>query len=275
MAVPVDAEESLAGKFEAIFPHLDERQRRLLLGAEARAAGPWRVRAVAGGRGPRRRCRWGWRAGVGGLSRGPGAAAGRGPQGARRHWTRGWCRRCWRWWSRMSGATRSRRCGGRPSRPAHLAGELTRQGHRCQRRHGGGCCRRRGSACRATPRRWRGQRHPDRDAQFRYINEQAREHLAAGRAGDQRGRQEEGAGRAVRAGRPGVAAEGRPGAGRRTTTSRTRSGQAIPYGVYDLAANAGLVNVGTDHNTAAFAVESIRRWWHGRPATTTRTRGGC
>jgi len=38
-------------------------------------------------------------------------------------------------------------------------------------------------------------------------------------------------------------------------------GHAIPYGVYDVAANTGFVNVGTDHNTAAFAVESIRRWW--------------
>src|SRR5262249_50293277 len=37
--------------------------------------------------------------------------------------------------------------------------------------------------------------------------------------------------------------------------------KAIPYGIYDLAANAGWVNVGTDHNTAEFAVESIRRWW--------------
>jgi hypothetical protein len=38
-------------------------------------------------------------------------------------------------------------------------------------------------------------------------------------------------------------------------------GKAIPYGVYDVAADAGWVNVGTDHDTAAFAVESIRRWW--------------
>ena len=50
--------------------------------------------------------------------------------------------------------------------------------------------------------------------------------------------------------------------GPRPTTSLTDSaGKAIPYGVYDLAADAGWVNVGTDHNTAAFAVESIRRWW--------------
>jgi hypothetical protein len=38
-------------------------------------------------------------------------------------------------------------------------------------------------------------------------------------------------------------------------------GKAIPYGVYDVAANAGWVSVGTDHDTAAFAAESIRRWW--------------
>jgi Rhodopirellula transposase DDE domain len=43
-------------------------------------------------------------------------------------------------------------------------------------------------------------------------------------------------------------------------------GKAIPYGVYDILQNTGFVNVGHDHNTAAFAVESIRRWWqqHGR-----------
>jgi hypothetical protein len=38
-------------------------------------------------------------------------------------------------------------------------------------------------------------------------------------------------------------------------------GKAIPYGVYDVSANTGWVNVGTDHDTAAFAVESLRRWW--------------
>jgi hypothetical protein len=42
--------------------------------------------------------------------------------------------------------------------------------------------------------------------------------------------------------------------------------RAIPYGIYDLAGNTGWVNVGTDADTAAFAVESIRRWWHGAGA---------
>ena len=40
-------------------------------------------------------------------------------------------------------------------------------------------------------------------------------------------------------------------------------GKVAPYGVYDIAANTGWVNLGIDHDTAAFAVESIRRWWRG------------
>jgi hypothetical protein len=39
-------------------------------------------------------------------------------------------------------------------------------------------------------------------------------------------------------------------------------GKAVPYGIYDVVANTGWVNVGTDHDTAAFAVESLRRWWN-------------
>jgi hypothetical protein len=42
---------------------------------------------------------------------------------------------------------------------------------------------------------------------------------------------------------------------------RRELGKAIPYGVYDLGANAGWVSVGTDHDTAAFAVATLRRWW--------------
>jgi hypothetical protein len=55
--------------------------------------------------------------------------------------------------------------------------------------------------------------------------------------------------------------------------NRQGPGKAIPYGIYDIAANTGWVSVGTDHDTAAFAVASIRRWWQARgrhdyPATT-------
>ena len=77
--------EVLAAKFEAVFPHLDERQRRLLLGAEARALGHGGIRLVARAAGVREATvslgasgagRWGGAAG-------PGAPAGRGPQAGR------------------------------------------------------------------------------------------------------------------------------------------------------------------------------------------------
>ena len=60
-------------------------------------------------------------------------------------------------------------------------------------------------------------------------------------------------------------------------------GRAVPYGIYDLAANAGWVSVGMDHDTAAFAVQTIRRWWQdvgaarypgARHLTITADRGG-
>ncbi|MDQ0578124.1 hypothetical protein QF030_000302 [Streptomyces rishiriensis] len=52
-------------------------------------------------------------------------------------------------------------------------------------------------------------------------------------------------------------------------------GRAVPYGIYDVAANTGWVNVGTDHDTAAFAVESIRRWWNATGRAVYPTAGGC
>ena len=52
------------------------------------------------------------------------------------------------------------------------------------------------------------------------------------------------------------------------------AGKTIPYGVYDVRANSGWVSVGTDHDTAAFAVQTIRTWWHkaGQPAYPDATR---
>ena len=71
-----------------------------------------------------------------------------------------------------------------------------------------------------------------------------------------------------------MAAEGKPERVRHTT-SRPGVGKAIPYGVYDLAANGGWVNVGTDHDTAVFAVASIRRWWKVRGRTLAPEHAGC
>jgi transposase len=107
-----------------------------------------------------------------------------------------------------------------------------------------------------------GGEHPDRNGQFEHLNAQAAAFLAAGEpvvSVDAKKRELVGdfknAGREWH--RQGEAEDVRvydfPIKG---------LGRATPYGVYDLGRNAGWVNVGIDHNTAAFAVESIRRWWN-------------
>ena len=82
-----------------------------------------------------------------------------------------------------------------------------------------------------------------------------------GRAGDLGRHQEEGIGRRLQERRPRVAAEGRTRAGARPRLRHPELGRAVPYGVYDIADNAGWVSVGIDHDTASFAVNAIRRWW--------------
>lgn len=95
--------------------------------------------------------------------------------------------------------------------------------------------------------------------------------------GDQCGHQEEGTGRVVYCSNPGV--EWRPkGSPEQVSTHDfpdRQLGKAVPYGIYDVAANAGWVSVGIDHDTAAFAVESMRRWWNGTGRAATRGRADC
>src|SRR5208282_3129886 len=106
-----------------------------------------------------------------------------------------------------------------------------------------------------------GQRHPDRDAQFRYINEQVKAHQgAADPVISVDTKKKELVGQFKNGGRE-WRPKGRPVAARTHDFPGDSAGKAVPYGVYDLTANTGWVNVGTDHDTAAFAVESIRRWW--------------
>src|SRR5260370_853291 len=143
MRVAEGFEEPLAAKFTVLFPHLDERQRRLLMGAEARAVG--HGGGQLGGRAA------GGRAGAGGAGRG-GAV--------------------------ISVDTKKKEKVGDYANPG---GEYQPKGR---------------------PVRVRDHDFPDKEA-----------------------------------------------------------GKAVPYGVYDVAANTGWVSVGADGDTAAFAVESIRRWW--------------
>ena len=258
-----DSRELLAAKFEAIFPHLDERQRRLLMGAEARALGHGGIRLVARAAGVREAT---VSLGVDELDSGAGPLGrARRPGGGRKRVAdvdpgllpallalvepeeRGDPMSPLRW------TTKSTRT---------LAGELTRQGHRVGADTVGDLLRAEGFSLQGNAKTIEGQRHPDRDAQFGYINEQVKAHQGtADPVISVDTKKKENVGEFRNGGRE-WRPKGEPAGVRTHDFPDEQLGKAIPYGVYDLAANAGWVNVGTDHDTAAFAVESIRRWWN-------------
>src|SRR5437660_4357527 len=98
MRVAEGFEESLAAKFQVLFPHLDERQRRLLMGAEARVLGHGGIRLVARAAGVREAT---VSLGVDELDSGAEPLGGRGGRAGaasgQPSWIGGWSRRCWRW----------------------------------------------------------------------------------------------------------------------------------------------------------------------------------
>ena len=257
--------EMLAAKFGVILPHLDERQRRLLLGAEARALGHGGIRLVAGA------------AGVREATVSLGAAeleAGAEPLGR----------------VRRAGGGRKRAAEadpglvpallalvepderGDPESPLRwtvksvraLAAGLAAQGHPVSAETVHRLLRAQGFSLQANAKTIQGRQHPDRDGQFRYINAQAAEHMAAGDpVVSVDAKKKEQVGQYASPGRT-WRPSGDPVQVRDHGFPDQDTGTAIPYGIYDLAANAGWVNVGTDRNTAEFAVESIRRWWKAR-----------
>jgi hypothetical protein len=147
----------------------------------------------------------------------------------------------------------------------HLAAELTRQGHRVTAPTVGRLLKENGFSLQGTAKVLEGDQHPDRDAQFRYINVQVKDHQAAGEpviSVDAKKKEQLGllpmSGREWQPrGRPVQVEDHSFWAGPNVET-------VVPYGIYDMAANTGWVNVGVDHDTAAFAVASIRRWWQAR-----------
>ena len=142
-----------------------------------------------------------------------------------------------------------------------LADELTRQGLPVAPRTVAKLLKACGYRLQANAKVIEGRQHPDRDAQFEYVNAAAVEFLTVGDpviSVDTKKR--ELVGQFKNAGR-----EWEPiGAPTEVDVHDFPGdavGVALPYGVYDMGANTGWVNVGCDHDTAVFAVESIRRWW--------------
>src|SRR6476619_2868111 len=210
MAVDPDMVALLRAKFEAVLPHLDERQQRLVMAGEARSLGLGGIPAMTQKTGTSRSR---ISLGVAELEAGD-APLGRArrPGGGRKSVTetdpdlvttllalveptrRGDPESvlCW--------TTLSTR---------KLADELTAAGHKIASDTAARLLHENGFSLQANSKTLEGASHPDRDAQISYITD-----------------------------------------------------KATPYGVYDLATDTGWVSVGTDHDTAEFAVETIRRWWN-------------
>ena len=149
----------------------------------------------------------------------------------------------------------------------HLAEALAGCGFDVSHKLVGRLLRQLGFSLQANRKTREGANHPDRDAQFEHINTQ----IKAFQADKQPTisvdtKKKELIGDFKNGGRE-LRPKGDPEPVRVHDFKIPELGHAVPYGVYDLVANAGWVSVGIDHDTAAFAVESIRRWWQecGRP----------
>jgi transposase len=272
MAITEAMLSQLDCRFSVLLPHLNERQRRLAVAAEARLLGHGGVRAAAQAAGMSETT---VRRGVAELESGAGPLPDgrtRTPGGGRRPAEmvapglvdalmalvepdeRGDPESPLRW------TTKSLR---------HLAEELGRQGHPVSAPTVGRLLKQAGFSLQGNAKTLEGSQHPDRDAQFRYLNGQVKQHQAAGEpviSVDTKKRER--IGRLPMAGR-----EWRPRGDPVQVEDHSffftgpDIEQAIPYGIYDIARNTGWVNVGVDHDTATFAVESIRRWWKMRGQT--------
>jgi hypothetical protein len=117
-------------------------------------------------------------------------------------------------------------------------------------------------SCQANRKTREGTSHPDRNAQFEHINATVKAAFASGApAISVDTKKKELVGDFKNGGRE-IRPKGQPEPVRVHDFKIPELGKVAPYGVYDIAANEGWVNVGIDADTAAFAVESIRRWWY-------------
>lgn len=143
----------------------------------------------------------------------------------------------------------------------NIAAGLRELGHQISHSVVGELLRSLGYSLQANRKTREGGNHPDRDAQFAYINERVKIALAAGEPAifvDTKKKELVGDFKnAGREWRP----KGSPEPVRVHDFLIKQLGRAVPYGVYDIGENAGWVSVGVDHDTASFAVNAIRCWW--------------
>lgn len=256
---------ALRAKFDQILPHFDERRRRLYLASEATAIGHGGITRVAAASGTSTAT----------IARGIAELAGcsvptlriRAPGAGRKRLTDTDSGLLPTLESLIEPHTR-----GDPVSPLRwttlslraLATTLTAQGHPVSASTVGHLLHTLGYSLQGTAKTTEGIRHPDRDAQFSHLNATATAFLNDAqpvisvdtKAKEWLGNRDR-PGRTWRPGKDAIKVDCH-------TFTTNDQPMAIPYGIYDIANNTGWVNVGTDHDTAEFAVESIRRWWQHR-----------
>jgi len=251
-------------RFRALQPVLDEKSRRMLVAAESKAWGAGGISAISKGAGVSRQV---IRQGLRELEQAPTHPAGRirRPGGGRKSAAqkdptliadlerlvepsaRGDPESCWRWTSKSV---------------RKLAEELVRMGHEVSYPVVADLLHEMGYSLQANRKTKEGDSHPDRNAQFEHINVRVKQYM------DLRQpvisvdtKKKELVGDFKNSGqdrRP----QGKPEKVRVHDFVIPELGRAAPYGIYDLAQNTGWVSVGIDHDTASFAVATIRRWWY-------------
>ena len=257
----MDVDRVLADKFAALLPHLDERQRRVCAAAEARALGRGGITRVARAAGLSRPTIY---QGLRDLDQPPLPGrvrrAGGGRPAARDRDpalpaaldaliepdTRGDPESPLRWTCKST---------------RQLAAALTAQGHPVSHSTVAALLRAADYSLQAPRKTLEGSAHPDRDAQFRYLNERTKAFQAAGLpviSVDTK--KKELVGPFKNGGRE-WQPQGAPELVNVHDFPVAEVGKAIPYGVYDVTHDAGWVAVGQDHDTASFAVATIGRWW--------------
>lgn len=263
MSITQETVASLRAKFEALLPHLDERAVRLTLAAEARSLGHGGIVAVARASGvSERRVRRGvaeLEAGVEPMDRIRRPGAGRKPiaetdpgimdallalvEPTRR------------------GDPESSLCWTTLS-TQKLADELTVQEHPVSASKVAQLLKELGFSLQANSKQVEGGQHPDRDQQFSYLNAQVADHVAAvDPVISVDTKKKELVGNYKNNGRE-WRRQGDPERVKVHDFIDPVLGKANPYGVYDITADEGWVSVGTDHDTSAFAANTIRSWWN-------------
>ena len=254
---------AIRARFEALSPLLNERARRLFVASEARAAGRGGVTAVSSATGVARST----------INRGLAELRVAEPRPSSR--------------IRRPGGGRKQKVETEPGllealatlvqsairgdpeaallwvskSQRHLASALAELGFTVGQKLVGRLLHRLGFSLQANSKTREGTNHPDRNAQFEYINERIKAFQAAGQPTiSVDTKKKELVGDFKNGGRE-LRPKGDPEPVRVHDFAIPGLGKVAPYGVYDMAANTGWINLGITHDTAAFAVESIRRWW--------------